>query len=212
MHLLKALLDHQVTFLPNINMVYDISRSLMREFILYSRTGRTDPRFNDLRDGGRLDVVYQCILMSLFMSHAIRRDVVFHALLGGPPAPPVELVVDGSRLRDARLDERSWEVIIRNVLSGRSHPGVHIKKNSLQQMVREKSNIFVLEESGESIKTIDLGESPVFVLGDQVGLPRKDEDFVLRYGKKVSLGGRAYLASACIGIMNYILDLRESFE
>lgn len=184
----------------------------MREFILYSRTGRTDPRFSSLREAGRLDVVYQCILMSLFMSHAIRRDVIFHAILGGPPAPPLELMVDGRDLRDVRLDERTWEDLLRKALSGRAHPGIHVKKNSLQQLVKEKSNIFVLEESGESIKTIDLGENPVFVLGDQVGLPKKDEEFVLRYGKKVSVGGRAYLASACIGIINYILDQREIFE
>jgi len=184
----------------------------MREFILYSRTGRTDSKFHSLREAGRLDVVYQCILMSLFMSHAIRRDVVFHAILSGPPAPPLELTVDGATLKDARLDERTWEDILRNVLSGRAHPGIHIKKNSLQQLIKEKSNIFVLEESGENIKSIDLGENPVFVLGDQVGLPKKDEEFVLRYGKKVSLGGRAYLASACIGNINYILDLRESFN
>lgn len=183
----------------------------MREFILYSRTGRTDSRFHSLMEGGRLDVVYQCILMSLFRSHAIRRDVTFHALLGGPPSPPLELVVDGGELCDARTDERSWEDILRKVLSGRTHPGVHVRKNSLQSLVKEKKNIFVLEESGESIKTIDLGEKPVFVLGDQVGLPKKDEEFVLRYGKKVSIGEKAYLASACVCIINYILDQRESF-
>ncbi|MCZ7357189.1 MAG: tRNA (pseudouridine(54)-N(1))-methyltransferase TrmY [Candidatus Methanoperedens sp.] len=181
----------------------------MREFILYSRTGSTGPRFKSLIEAGRLDVVYQCILMSLFMSHSIRRDVIFHAILGGPPSPPLELVVDGRDLRDARLDERTWEDILRNILSGRSHPGVHVQKKSLQQLVKEKSNIFVLEESGESIRTIDLGTDPVFVLGDQVGLPRKDEEFVLRYGKKVSIGQKAYLASACVGIINYILDQRE---
>lgn len=184
----------------------------MREFILYSRTGRTDSNFHNLRKAGRLDVVYQCILMSLFMSHAIRRDVVFHAILGGSPMPPLELTVDGTKLKDVRLDERTWEDILRNVLSGRAHPGIHVKKNSLQQLVKEKSNIFILEESGENIKSIDLGDNPVFILGDQVGLPKKDEEFVLRYGKKVSLGGRAYLASACIGNINYILDLRESFD
>ncbi len=181
----------------------------MREFIIYSRTGRTDPRFRNLREAGRLDVVYQSILMALFRSHAMRRDVVFHAILGGPPAPPLELVVDGEKLRDARTDERTWEDILRKVLSGREHPGISIKKSSLQQLVKEKKNIFVLEESGESIRTIDLGENPVFVLGDQVGLPKKDEEFVLRYGKKVSIGEKAYLASACICIINYILDLRE---
>lgn len=184
----------------------------MREFILYSRTGRTDPRFRSLRDAGRLDVVYQCILMSLFRSHAIRRDVTFHALLGGPPSPPLELVVDGMELGDARTDERTWEDILRKVLSGRTHPGVSVRKNSFQNLVKEKKNIFVLEESGESIKTIELGENPVFVLGDHVGLPKKDEDFALRYGKKVSIGEKAYLASACICIINYILDQRESFS
>ncbi len=184
----------------------------MREFILYSRTGRTDGRFVTLREAGRLDVVYQCILMSLFMSHAIRRDVSFHAVLGGPPAPPVELVVEGAELRDVHVDEHTWEELIRDALSGKSHPGIHIRKKSLQQLVKEKNNIFVLEESGEDIRTIDLGESPVFVLGDQVGLPKKDEEFVLRYGKKVSIGSRAYLASSCIGIINYVLDRRESFD
>lgn len=182
----------------------------MREFILYSRSGRTDSRFHSLREAGRLDVVYQCILMALFRSHAIRRDVVLHALLSGAPNPPLELVVDGEKLSDVRTDERTWEDILRNVLSGRSHPGIYVKKNSLQELLREKNNIFVLEESGESIRTIDLGIDPVFVLGDQVGLPKKDEEFVLRYGKKVSIGQKAYLASACICIINYILDLRES--
>lgn len=184
----------------------------MREFILFSRTGRTDSRFHSLMEGGRLDVVYQCILMSLFRSHAIRRDVTFHAILGGPPSPPLELVVDGGELSDVRTDERTWEDILRKVLSGRTHPGIHVRKNSLQNLVKEKKNIFVLEESGESIKTIDLGENPVFVLGDQVGLPKKDEEFVLRYGKKVSIGEKAYLASACVCIINYILDQRESFS
>ena len=181
----------------------------MREFILYSRTGRTDSRFPNLREAGRLDVVYQSILMSLFRSHGIRRDVVFHALLGGPPNPPLELMVEGETLRDVRTDERTWEDILRKVLSGRGHPGITVRKNSLQRLVKEKQNIFVLEESGESINTIDLGSDPVFVLGDQVGLPKKDEEFVLRYGRKVSVGEKAYLASACVCIINYILDRRE---
>ena len=62
---------------------------------------------------------------------------------------------------------------LRRVLSGREHPGITVRKNSLQNLVKEKKNIFVLEESGESINTIDLGTDPVFVLGDQVGLPKK---------------------------------------
>jgi len=184
----------------------------MREFILFSRTGRTDPKFHNLREAGRLDVVYQCILMSLFRSHAIRRDVKFHAILGGAPNPPLELMVDGEELSDVRTDENTWEDILRKSLSGREHPGITIQKKSFQQLIKEKNNIYVLEEGGESIRTIDLGIEPVFVLGDQIGIPKKDEEFVLRYGKKVSIGQKAYLASACICIINYILDLRETQE
>lgn len=183
----------------------------MREFVIYSRTGKTSPNFRSLREGGRLDVIYQCILMAIFYSHGIRKDVVFHAILNGAPKPPLELIVDGATLRNVRTDENTWEGIIRNVLSGESHPGINLKKNNLQQLIKEKKNVFVLEESGEDIKTIELGTNPVFVLGDHVGLPRNEEKFVLRYGKKVSLGKKAYLAAACVSNINYILDLREKF-
>ena len=182
----------------------------MREFVIYSRKGRTDSKFKNLWDGGRLDVVYQCIFMALFRSKSIRRDVKFHAILNGPPNPPLELIIDGATLSDIRLDEHSWEGIIRNALSGIYHPGVHIQKNSLQRFIKEKNDVFVLEESGENIRTIDLGADPIFVLGDQIGLPKKEEKFVLRYGKKVSLGRSHYLAATSVSIINYILDLRET--
>ena len=90
----------------------------MREFVLYSRRGWTDGDFGCLREGGRLDVVYQCLLLGLFTSGALRRDVVFHVILGGPPRPPLHLTVDGGSLRDVRTDEGSWEEVLRKVLSG----------------------------------------------------------------------------------------------
>jgi len=184
----------------------------VREFVLCSRSGRTDGKFHGLHEAGRLDVVYQCALMSLYRSYALRRDVVFHALLNGPPDPPKELVVDGSRLEDAPPDEVSWEGLLRHALSGKPHPGVFVRRNSLQALVRDRGDVFVLEKGGEDIRTVELGENPMFVVGDQVGLPKKDEDFVLRRGKKVSLGGREYLAAQCMCIINYVLDLREAQE
>ena len=53
-----------------------------------------------------------------------------------------------------------------------------------------------------------MGENPVFVLGDHKGLPMRAEGFALRYGEKVSLGNRLYLAASCINIVNYLLDRR----
>ena len=181
----------------------------MIEFILLSRRGRTDGFFRSLREAGRLDVVYQCILFAFFTSGAIRRDVIFHAILGGPPRPPLHLIIDGRELRGVRTDERTWESILRKVLSGGSHPGIYVEKKSFQALLRSFSNrnIFVLEEKGQDIREIDLGADPVFVLGDQIGLPRKDEEFALRFGTKVSIGKKPYLAATCVDIINYMLDL-----
>ena len=180
----------------------------MIEFILLSRRGRTDGNFRSLREAGRLDVVYQCILFAFFTSGAIRRDVIFHAILGGPPRPPLHLIVDGRELRDVRTDERSWEGILRKVLSGGSHPGIYVRRESFQGLLRtmEHRDIFVLEEKGRDIRDVELGANPVFVLGDQVGLPKKDEAFALRFGTKVSIGKKPYLAATCIDIINYLLD------
>jgi tRNA pseudouridine-54 N-methylase len=136
--------------------------------------------------------------------------VKFHAILNGPPNPPLHLEVNGEKLRDARTDEGAWEDILRRVLKGGTHPGISLRKNSLQSLIREKHesnvDIFVLEEKGDKVSTIDFGQSALFVIGDQVGIPRKDEKFVLRFGRKISLGKQRYLAASCIDILNFVLD------
>ncbi|MCL5430394.1 MAG: hypothetical protein M1504_02870 [Candidatus Marsarchaeota archaeon] len=184
----------------------------MREFLLYSRTGRTDANFKNLVDGGRLDIVYQCTLMAIFKSAAHRHDAVFHAILNGAPNPPLKLSINGNDLRDARIDERSWESILRNVLSGGAHPGIETAKISLQRFIEDKHRegykIYVLSDEGEPIASQDLSGDILFVIGDHVGLPKKDEGFVLRYGKAVSLGREKYLAASCIDIVNYTLDTK----
>ena len=77
-----------------------------------------------------------------------------------------------------------------------------------ERLADKERHLFVLEEQGENISDADLGDNPVFVLGDHVGLPRKDEKFALRYGKKISLGKKPYLAATCVDVINYFLDRR----
>lgn len=176
---------------------------------MYSRKGRTDSRFPSLRDAGRLDIVHECIVASLFLSHGIRKNVVFHALLGGPPLPPIHLQIDGSNLRDVRTDQETWKWILQKVLSGRFHPGITIDKTSLERLLKtrtEEASIYVLEEKGKDISEVDVGENPVFVFGNHIGLPKKTESFALRYGEKISLARQPYLAASCITILNYLLD------
>jgi tRNA (pseudouridine54-N1)-methyltransferase len=187
----------------------------MREFVLYSRLGRTDSKFTNLHYAGRLDVVYECLLASLFLSHGIRKDVVFHAVLSGPPSPPKHLAIEGAKLHDVRTDEKTWETIIKKVLAGHIHPGITLDRTSFEQLLRNaaeasNTNLYVLEEKGKSISDIRTAADAMFILGDHIGLPKTAENYALRYAEKISLGRKPYLAASCITILNYLLDLRTA--
>jgi tRNA (pseudouridine54-N1)-methyltransferase len=181
----------------------------LREFILYSRKGRTDPNFTSLRDAGRLDIIHECIVAGLFLSHGLRRDVTFHAVLTGPPAPPLHLKIDGASLHDVRTDQETWKEILKKVLAGKPHPGITADRSSFEALLKDtakETSLYVLEEGGKDISTVSWGKKPVLVLGDHIGLPKTAEDFALRYGGKISLGKQPYLAASCITIINYLLD------
>jgi tRNA (pseudouridine54-N1)-methyltransferase len=184
----------------------------LREFMLYSRLGRTESHWSNLHDAGRMDIVYECIVASLFLSHGLRRDVVFNAFLNGPPVPPLHLRINGEELFDVRTDLVTWDAILRKVVGGKKHPGVSVEKLGFEAVLKEKSEtrrVYVLEEGGKDVSGIDFCEDPLFVLGDHVGLPDKAESFALRFGEKISLGKRPYLAASCITVLNYLLDVKE---
>ena len=181
----------------------------MREFVLYSRIGRTNANWTSLHDAGRLDIVHECIVASLFLSHGLRRDVTFHTILNGPPSPPLHLKIDGATLYDVRTDMETWQIILKKTIAGKAHPGIITEKTSFEALLKTKaetSKIYVLEEDGKEIANTELGANPLFVLGDHVGLPKKAEKFALRFGEKISLGKQPYLAASCINILNYLLD------
>jgi tRNA (pseudouridine54-N1)-methyltransferase len=186
----------------------------LREFILFSRLGKTDSHFTDLHDAGRLDIVYECVVASLFLSHGIRKDTVFHAVLNGPPAPPLHVRIDGATLHDVRTDQMTWTQILRKVLAAKPHPGITIDRTSFENLIKAKAepcSIYVLEEGGKDVSNAELNENSVFILGDHVGLPKKAEVFALRFGEKLSLGRQPYLAASCITILSYLLD-RKTFQ
>jgi|SRR3989344_3941488 len=181
----------------------------MREFLLFSRAGATSGDFKNIKEA-RLDLVAHSLISGFFISHALRNNVVMHIILSGKPNPPVYLKVVGKELHDAKTDEESWGRILRNVLNGKSHPGIYFQKKSLQAVVKELSSegkkFLVLEEKGKEILDFKLNGNEIFALGDHIGLPKKDEGFVLRYGEKISLGKKAYLAADCITILNFVMD------
>ena len=171
--------------------------------------GKTDPNFTSLHDAGRLDIVHECIVSSLFLSHGLRRDVTSHAVLNGPPNPPVHIQINGETLYDVRTDMETWQQILKKTLTGKPHPGISKDKTAFETLLKTKAQthqIFVLEEDGKSVSDVVFPENCLFVLGDHVGLPKRAEDFALRFGEKISLGKTPYLATSCITIINYTLD------
>lgn len=177
--------------------------------MLFSRLGRTDSVFDNLHDAGRLDIVYECVVASFFLSHGLRRNVTFDAFLNGPPSPPLHLSIKGETLYDVRTDFFTWQTIIRKAILGKVHPGIAIDRMSFEAFLKEKaesSPVFVLEEGGKDAAQMHFTDDALFVLGDHVGLPKKAEAFALRFGYKISVGRKPYLAASCITIVNYLLD------
>jgi len=165
-----------------------------------------------MHDAGRLDIVHECIVASLFLSHGLRRNVTFHAILNGPTKPPLHLQIDGAELFDVRTDIDTWHGILKKTLGGKTHPGITLAKTGFETFLKSKAetnHIYVLEEGGKNIAETEIDASPLFVLGDYVGLPKKAEAFALRFGEKISLGKQPYLAASCVTALNYLLDRQE---
>ena len=185
----------------------------MRQYVFYSRTGQTDSHFTSLYKAGRLDIVHECIIAGFFQSHSIRKDVIFHAILNGPPNPPLHIQIDGETLYDVRTDQETWTKLLKNTLEGRPHPGITLNRISYEALIKTKareSAIYVLEEHGKNINETVIPENPLFIVGDHIGLPKVTEKFTLRYGEKLSIGKQPYLAAQCITILNYLQDTRKT--
>jgi len=165
-----------------------------------------------MHDAGRMDIVHECIVASLFLSHGLRGNIIFHAILNGPPKPPLHLQIRGAELYNVRTDIDTWHGIFKKTMKLKAHPGVALAKTGFETLLKEKAetnHVYVLEEDGKNITEAEIKSNPIFVLGDNVGLPKKAEAFALRYGEKISLGKQPYLAASCITILNYLLDRQD---
>jgi len=190
----------------------------MKQFILYTSKAVTSPDFSldDLPgSGGRMDLVARCISNALWISHDLRRDSCIHVVACGSPNPPVVISFYGDRLRDVSPDERNIAAWIKKALAKkRKNPGINIRKLSFQQLVEELASdgnfFYILHEQGRDISEVKLKVDSVFVLGDHIGLPEKEEKFVAQFEHdKISLGTTSYLASQCVTVLHYELDKKQ---
>ncbi len=188
-----------------------------RHFYVKSHA-KTSPDIN-LKDlpgsSGRLDVVARCINASFWLSHDIRRDVVFHTIFHGEPSPPVYIRMEGDRLRKVSPDERNIAIFIKKALERmgeeeiESTPGIFVSRKSFEELLRENRDktLYLMDEEGEDIENVKITGEPFFFLGDHLDLEEEEKEMLYRHGAKaISIGEKSYLSSHCIAIINWWLD------
>jgi len=205
-----------------------------RNFVLLLRKGATAKfSLNDIPgSGGRMDIGCRALTQAIWLSHDIRRDTNFYLVCEGPPNPPVTILFLGKSIKRVSPDERniaSWinkslELVssAKNASKAKENwlkiqEGIRVRKIGFIPLLKElkeeeKHDVYVLHEKGEAFENVEIEIDDLrpltFVLGDHIGLPKKEEDYVLNIigAKKVSLGRKSYLASSCIAIVHYLLD------
>lgn len=195
----------------------------MREFILLASKAVTKPfSLNDLPGAGRIDLIARCVADAVFISEAIRPDVIFYVILNGPPNPPVMVSFDTRYLKRVSPDERNIASHINIALKKISElnfgeqlisePGIMVARKSFEQLIKEKHaagyQLIYLHKKGVDIRKFAFKERFCIILGDHRGLPKKTEKFLKNLGvERVSVGPLEYLSSQCITIVHNILDI-----
>lgn len=194
----------------------------MREFILLALKAKTSLfNVNNLPEEGRMDLVCRTVSNALFISNDVRRDTIIHVVMTGPKYPPKIVSFYGKDLKGINPDEKSIAENINLALEKGKNlklneetnlkNGIVVSKKSFEQLVREKSNnqIVYLHKKGEDIRKIKFKDDVVFVLGDYIGMPKKTESLLERFGaKKSNLSPVMLFASHCIIIVHNELDRR----
>jgi len=196
----------------------------MKEFILLSLKARTDPDFklDDLSGAGRMDLICRTISNTLWISNEVRRDTAIHVSMNGPRASPKVISFYGERLRGLDPDERSIAQSIKLALKEGLNlklnedkevsSGIKISKKAFETLVKEKSGsqLLYLHPKGEDLRNFKFNNDLVFILGDNIGLPRKTEKLLDRLGaKRIKLGPKMIFASHCSVIVHNELDRRN---
>ncbi|AGB03985.1 hypothetical protein AciM339_0084 [Aciduliprofundum sp. MAR08-339] len=187
----------------------------MRSFLVVGHKFRGDINLNDLPGSGRIDVIARCINASIFLSHDIRRDVIFLAYF---PQISARIKIDSSRVKYLNPDERSTAALIRNAIIKMddeeicSSPGFYVKRESFREVIEEIKSlgrIYYLHEKGEDMRGIALSDKSAFILSDSVNFSPEEEKMILEFADaRISVGPRSILASHTITIVHNELDRR----
>jgi tRNA (pseudouridine54-N1)-methyltransferase len=207
----------------------------MRHFIYFSNSAVTSgnalSRYSDgeLMKAGRMDIAIHSFIQGMFLSHALRENVVFHFVFYGMPDPPKHIEIraktnkgipeTGSEVGSLDISKKDVGNLLKKILykykEGKKtevFAGCFVEKKSLfnviEELRKEGNEIYILDKKGEDIRKAEISEDCVFVLGDHDGLPKKELKRLKSYCKPVSVGNLMYFASQTVAVVNNELDYR----
>lgn len=192
----------------------------MRRFLLVAHDARTAADFSldDLPgSGGRMDVVARCVAASLLVSHGVREDAEFVAVLQGPPKPPRTVRFVGAHVRGLNPDERSTAALINKALAEEgqaehaAHPGVHVSGQGIADLlVRWHEPLVLLLEGAPDVRASALPKDATFVLSDHHDLTVEETRTFSDAARLIlSVGPRPLQSDQVIAIVHNELDRRR---
>ncbi len=187
----------------------------MRSFLVIAHKFEGEINLKDLPGSGRIDVVTRCINAAIFLSHDIRRDVLFYTYF---PKIGVRIKIDSRRVKYLNPDERSTAALIKKALERKkeyeveSTPGFFIRKETYEGVIDEltrNGKLFYLKEDGMDIRKINIPKDAAFILGDNLDLTEEEEKALAKRDvPKISVSPRSILSSHVIIIVHNELDRR----
>lgn len=207
----------------------------MRHFIYFSNSAVTSgnalSRYTggDLMKAGRIDIAIHSFIQGVFLSHALRENVVFHFVFYGMPDPPKHIEIrvktnegvpeTGQEVGSVDISKKDVGNLLKKILykykEGKKtevFQGCFVEKknlfNLIEELIKDKNEIYILDKEGQDIRKAKISKNCVFVLGDHDGLPKKELKRLKEYCKPVSVGHLMYFASQTIAVVNNELDYR----
>jgi tRNA (pseudouridine54-N1)-methyltransferase len=192
----------------------------MRHFIYFSKEGPTSGKAlsqGNLMKAGRVDIAIHSLIQGIFLSHDFRQDCVFHLVFYGMPDPPKHLEI--SVKEDTPISKKNIATLVQKLLykfqegiKKEVFPGCFVEKKSFLKLIEELQEqdceIFILEKRGEPLREVKIEKTPVFIVGDHNGLPKKELKRLKQLVKTISIGPKMYFASQTVAVVNNELDLR----
>jgi len=204
----------------------------MRHLIYFSSSAATSGKAlsgGDLMKAGRMDIAIHSFIQGVFLSHALRENVIFHFVFYGMPDPPKHIEIhpvtkqgipssgeEGETIDVSKRDVASLiQKLLYKYVPGEKREvikGCFIEKKSLlnvvDELMKKGVEIFVLDKKGEDIRKAEIPENCGFVLGDHTGIPKKELRRLKQLANSVSVGPKMYFASQTVAVVNNELDYR----